>query len=373
MEKKREIHPLDHPKDLADKLIDWFLKEGRSLPWRETSNPYHILVSEVMLQQTQVKTVIPYYLRFIQQLPDFEALKEASEDTLHTLWEGLGYYSRVKRLQQFAYAVINEHEGKIPTDKSVLLKLPGIGPYTAGALLSFCFHQVEPAMDGNVKRVMSRLICEEEDVTKAHVSARLEEALRHLLPDTIYPFNQGMIELGALYCTPLKPQCEQCPLHEYCLAAQRGIAERLPFKPTRVKQKTIHVPILILEEEGEILFVKRETVGLLSSLWGLPMDQRDYDVTDGFEEKMIQGLKEVLIEAFNLPSEILRTMDVEYVGHCKHVFSSIIWDQFVFYSEVKGIKRRIETVEEPQTRWSESSKISIPTAFKRALRCWNEK
>lgn len=369
----REKNPLRHTDEIADKLIDWFTKEGRVLPWRETTDPYHILVSEVMLQQTQVKTVIPYYLRFIERLPDFKALMDAAEDTLHELWEGLGYYSRVKRLQQFAYSVMVEHGGKMPSEKSILLKMPGIGPYTAGALLSFCFHQVEPAMDGNVKRVISRLICEEEDITKAQVCNRLEAALRQLLPKNIYPFNQGLIELGALYCTPQNPKCEQCPINNYCVARQRGIAEKLPFKPAKVKQRTLRVPILILEEEGEILFIKRETTGLLASMWGLPIDQMGYELTAGWETKMAEGLKDILRDLFNLPLELLASIELGYVGNCKHVFSSVIWEQYVFYANVRGVKSTISRVEEPQTRWSESSKISIPTAFKRALRCWNEK
>lgn len=373
MEKEYELSSLDHQEEFTQLLIAWFRQEGRILPWRETTDPYHILVSEVMLQQTQVKTVIPYYLRFIETLPDLVALKEASEDTLHHLWEGLGYYSRVKRLQQFAYRVVTEYNGVIPSDKSVLLSLPGIGPYTAGAILSFCYHIVEPAMDGNVKRVLSRLLSIEEDVTKTGTHKELESALIKLLPQNIYPFNQGMIELGALYCTPQNPKCDQCPVQKFCLAFQRELTDRIPLKIKKTRPGTMHVPMIILQQDEDICFVKRETTGLLASLWGIPMVQEDFCMEGDWEEKMRQNLCSWLSETLNLGHELVPKEQIEFLGKAKHVFSSVIWEEFIFYCNVNGVKEKLSILESPQIKWAKHDGISLPTAFKRALRCLDDK
>lgn len=357
-------------KKIAEKIIEWFEKEGRVLPWRQTDNPYFILVSEVMLQQTQVKTVIPYYLRFIETLPTLTALAMAKEDTLHYLWEGLGYYSRVKRLQQFAYKIVNSYNGIIPSDKETLMSMPGIGPYTCGALLSFCFNQREPAMDGNVKRVVSRLFAEEGDITKAPTIKKLEQRLNDLLPENIYPFNQGMIELGALCCTPTSPKCESCPVNSYCDALRVDKVAFIPNKPPKTKQLTQHVPLLIIRDQDEILFVKRESTGLLSSLWGLPMVQKDFPKTEDQQSQMIDSLVEYLKDEFNINDEYHKLRElIIYQGGCKHVFSSIIWEQSVFCLDYFPFKEELETIEDPLTRWSRPDQISLPTAFKKTLGC----
>jgi len=354
---------------IAQKLIEWFDKEGRSLPWRDTDNPYFILVSEVMLQQTQVKTVIPYYLRFIETLPTLEALANAKEDTLHTLWEGLGYYSRVKRLQQFAYSVLTYYNGIIPSDKETLLKLPGIGPYTCGAILSFCYHQVEPAMDGNVKRVMARLTGEEGDITKSEVNKRLEALLIELLPINIYSFNQGIIELGALICTPTKPTCERCPVSEFCLGYQHNNLDTIPNKPKKNKQRTVHVPVLIIQRMDEILFVKRETTGLLASLWGLPMVQEDFPVGDTQHKDMIVSLIDYLETTLNLSMyRDYMLQSIYYVGQCQHVFSSIIWQQHIFIIDGTSMVDVLSSIEQPEIKWATRNQVSFPTAFKKTLR-----
>jgi A/G-specific adenine glycosylase len=358
---------------IAENIIQWFEKEGRNLPWRSTHDPYFILVSEVMLQQTQVKTVIPYYLRFIEALPNFETLANASEDTLHYLWEGLGYYSRVRRLQQFAYKVVHEYEGKIPSEKEVLITMPGIGPYTCGALLSFCFNKKEPAMDGNVKRVLARLFYEVEDITNASVIKRLEQRLIQLLPDTIYPFNQGLIELGALYCTPTKPKCTNCPINNYCQAYAIRCVEEVPYKPKKMKQRTLHVPILVIQQEDEVLFIKRESTGLLASLWGLPMVQTDFPDKEHQHEQMVDALIEYLKESFNINDFDAKLRNaIRYKGGCKHVFSSIIWEQSVFYIKDFPYKEDVNKIENPILKWSRPSQISLPTAFKKTLRCFND-
>lgn len=361
--------------DWTHELCGWFKREGRQLPWRETDNPYYILVSEIMLQQTQVATVIPYYLRFIERLPNLEALAGADEDTLHTLWEGLGYYSRVFRLRQFAQVVVDNYNGQIPRDKATLLSLPGIGPYTSGAVLSFAFHQKEVAMDGNVKRVVTRLLADDRDITKVKHTKEWTEWLEGQLPEDIYSFNQGLIELGALCCTPKKPKCEGCPIQSDCQAYAKGVVDQIPNKPKKKKQTVLHVPIFLITDRMKSdweacrwLFVKRPSEGLLSGLWGLPMIEEDIrgleDISIGEEVELRGKMSQDMHDTLGLEWE---EKVAQHLGTVKHVFSHRIWVQHLLLIEDRHIVKHMEGVEYPEWTWSKEGAISLPTAFKKSL------
>ena len=250
-------------------LISWFKKEQRALPWRETYDPYQVWISEIMLQQTQVATVLPYFERFMKALPTLSALAEADENTLLKLWEGLGYYSRAHNLQKAARIVLNEHGGVFPDSYEAILTLPGIGPYTAGAICSIAYNQDRPIVDGNIVRVISRLDDFREEV-KGNMPYFWKRAEELLPKGDARLFNQGLMELGALVCTPKSPRCSVCPLNEFCKARAIGSAEDLPNKgPSRSKIK-VRVAIAILEKDGKIFVQKRRDSGLMAGLWEFP-------------------------------------------------------------------------------------------------------
>lgn len=363
MKETRNLH-----KEMAPAIVDWFYENGRLLPWRDTVNPYHILVSEVMLQQTQVATVIPYYFRFIKALPTLEHLAAATDDELHSLWEGLGYYSRVMRLRQFALEVVNKYSGVIPNTKEQLLVLPGIGPYTCGALLSFAFHMKAAAVDGNVKRVLSRQLSDFSDVSKKKTIDRFEAELMKIIPDDAYGFNQGMIELGAVICKPKNPDCKACPIQRWCSGFELNVMDQLPYKPAKVKKKILEPLIFVIEESGELLFVKRGPKGILSSMWGLPIIEETLDsleINDQLQNYM-QDWFEIDIDDFIIGK------DIQLVGKVKHVFTHRIWEQQIYYFQVKGLKKALESIEYPVIRWERSTNIPLPTAFRKVLETYQQ-
>lgn len=252
-------------------LLLWFHAEKRSLPWRGDPQPYHVWVSEIMLQQTRVTAVLPYFTRFIDALPDVAALADAPEDLLLKLWEGLGYYSRVKNLQKAAKLIVREHGGVIPKEFSALLPLPGIGRYTAGAISSIAYGAPCPAVDGNVLRVLARLTASPLDIMKESTRREAEAAIAAILPKDAGAFNQALMELGALVCLPRgAAHCGVCPLSHLCRAHAAGtVADfpvKAPKKPRRVEQRTV----LRLEREGLIALHRRPAKGLLAGLWELP-------------------------------------------------------------------------------------------------------
>ena len=250
-------------------LTDWYHANRRDLPWRNTTDPYRIWVSEIMLQQTRVETVIPYYLRFLETLPDIPSLADAQEDVLLKLWEGLGYYSRVRNMQKAARILRDSYGGRMPADYDVILSLPGIGSYTAGAIASFAYGISRPAVDGNVLRVYARLTGYEEDITLAKTKTHVEHELEQIIPkDEPGDFNQALIELGALICTPgVSPKCEICLLYEYCTARAENRQGELPVRkslpPRRIEKRTI----LLFKDEEKLGIRKRPEGGLLSGLY----------------------------------------------------------------------------------------------------------
>ncbi|WP_103996523.1 A/G-specific adenine glycosylase [Paenibacillus sp. UNC499MF] len=256
-------------------LLAWYLIHRRDLPWRRSRNPYYIWISEVMLQQTRVDTVIPYFHRFVDLFPTVEALAEAPEDEVLKAWEGLGYYSRARNLQQAVREVHERYGGIVPDTKEDISSLRGVGPYTSGAILSIAYNKPEPAVDGNVMRVLSRYFLIEEDIAKPAARVGMERLARELIPEgSAGDFNQALMELGAMVCTPRSPQCLTCPVMDHCSGRLAGREETLPVKSKAKPPKPERRLVALIEGEGEnagrILIRQRPQEGLLACMWELP-------------------------------------------------------------------------------------------------------
>ena len=306
----------------SNKLLAWYELNKRDLPWRHTTNPYHIWVSEIMLQQTQAVTVVPYYNRFIATLKDIKALADASEETLLKLWEGLGYYSRVRNMQQAAKAIMNHHAGIFPNQYEDVIKLKGIGEYTAGAILSIAFNQRISALDGNVSRVMSRFYAIEDDIALNKTKAKLND-LNQALVDKMNPatYTQAIIELGATLCTKSKPDCENCPVNGGCMAFEKGLTSVIPFKSKlKAKKEKKFMTAIMINEDGNFL-VSKVTDNLLNGLYLLPQ----------VEAESIQ----YAIESFE--SNGITVLSYDYINPYKHIFTHLLWEMDVYVLKVKGV------------------------------------
>ena len=252
-------------------LLGWYRAQHRELPWRQTTDPYRIWLSEIMLQQTQVVTVIPYYRRFLERYPTVQALAAADLDELLALWQGLGYYARARSLRRAAQLICERHDGQVPASHQALLALPGIGAYTAGAILSIAFGQAVAAVDGNVKRVLARWFDLTLDSTSLAARRWFAEMAQRLLPpETSGDYNQAMMELGATICTPRSPACGACPLNDVCLACMRGTIAQRPVLPPRRQVPTRILVAAHCVHDGRLLIVRRPPSGLLGGLWELP-------------------------------------------------------------------------------------------------------
>jgi len=255
---------------LRRSLLDWYHQQGRDLPWRRSRDPYAIWISEIMLQQTQVKTVIPYYDRWLSQFPTVAALAQAEQQQVLKVWQGLGYYARARNLHKAAQTIVANHQGQFPQDLETVMALPGIGRTTAGGILSAAFDQPVAILDGNVKRVLSRLVALSVPPTKA--IADLWELSEHVLdPDYPRDFNQALMDLGATVCLPRQPQCDRCPWQSQCQAYRLGLQTQLPMTETRapIPRKVIGVAV-IWNDSGQILIDRRKQEGLLGGLWEFP-------------------------------------------------------------------------------------------------------
>lgn len=257
---------------IAAPLLAWYDNGRRILPWREDPTPYHVWISEIMLQQTRVEAVKPYYDRFLQALPDIESLAAADDEKLLKLWEGLGYYNRARNLKKAAQILVSEYGGQMPDEYEKILSLPGIGSYTAGAIASIAFGKPHPAVDGNVLRILSRLRADDRDILQANVKKSVEEELLDVMPaDRPGDFNQALMELGAMVCIPNgAPKCDLCPWNRLCLARAEGRTAELPQKakkkPRSVEEKTI----LVIQDGERIVLRKRPEKGLLAGMYEFP-------------------------------------------------------------------------------------------------------
>lgn len=312
--KDKTLLQIDIPLFQSD-LITWYQANKRELPWRKEQNPYKIWVSEIMLQQTKVDTVIPYFNQFIKKFPTVYDLATAEEQDVLKSWEGLGYYSRARNLQNAIKEVVATYGGKVPDKPDDLGSMKGVGPYTKGAILSIAYDQPEPAVDGNVMRVLSRILKVEEDIAKARTKKQFEDYVRQLIShEDPSSFNQGMMELGAIVCTPKTPMCMLCPVQQHCQAFAEGIENQLPVKSKGKKQKSLpYVALLIRNKQGNYLIEKRPETGLLANLWQFPMiplnEMGFNEIPDWFEEK------------YGIQLSLNRE-----VGRLKHVFSHLIWE-----------------------------------------------
>ncbi|MBP5224526.1 MAG: A/G-specific adenine glycosylase [Lachnospiraceae bacterium] len=336
----------------AEKLVSWFRANRRSMPWRDDPTPYHVWVSEIMLQQTRVDTVIPYYLRFTEALPDLKALASCEDDRLNKLWEGLGYYSRARNLKKAAERCMEEYGGQVPDSFEALLSLPGIGTYTAGAVASIAFHRKTPVVDGNVLRVLSRLNASREDIRDAAVKTSLEKELRAFLQEAEQDtgeFNQALMELGALVCVPNgAPKCAVCPWKDDCRACLEGLTDVIPVISPKENAKTVGLTVLIYRCGKKIGLEKRPRKGLLSGLYGLP-------ALDG--KKTEQEVRAYLAEAEASYTDIIALPDA------RHVFTHRVWDMAAYCvtleEELPGL------VFATQSELNE--RYALPSAFKK----WN--
>jgi len=310
-----------------DGLLDWFRRHKRDLPWRSESDPYRIWVSEIMLQQTRVDTVIPYYERFIRQYPTLDALADAPEEEVLKAWEGLGYYSRARNLLAGVREVKELYGGVVPDSREEISSLKGIGPYTAGAILSIAYNKPEPAVDGNVMRVLARFFLIEDDIAKPRTRIAMEDLVRGMMPaGSAGDFNQALMELGALVCTPKAPHCLTCPVMEKCQGRIAGRELKLPVKkkakPSRIEYRAAALIEGTGENRGRILVRRRPDSGLLAGMWELP------HVEVGADEWADEALWSARL-AEGLRGHGIALEAVERLRDETHVFSHIRWEMRV--------------------------------------------
>ncbi|ANU11694.1 A/G-specific adenine glycosylase [Planococcus antarcticus DSM 14505] len=296
------------------------------MPWRRTADPYQIWISEIMLQQTRVDTVIPYYKRFIEKFPTLDDLAQADEQILLKQWEGLGYYSRARNLQAGVKEVAQNYGGIVPDNRKEISSLKGVGPYTAGAVLSIAYGIPEHAVDGNVMRVLSRILLIEEDIAKPKTRKIFEEAVTEIIShEDPSSFNQGLMELGALICTPTSPKCLLCPVREHCAAFHEGKQNVLPIKTKTKKTKSLQYAMIAIRNEDKFLMEQRPASGLLANMWQFPMLETAVDILPvEIEEQLSESLKGIVDKA-------------EKITSFKHVFSHLIWNVDGFIADSKNI------------------------------------
>ena len=314
---------MSEPFLIAQPLLHWFWANHRVLPFRSDPTPYHVWVSEIMLQQTRVAAAVPYYERFVQELPDIPALAACEEERLLKLWEGLGYYSRVRNLQKAARIVCEQYGGQLPGDLAALKKLPGIGDYTAGAIASIGFGIPAPAVDGNVLRVFARLYNDEGDIMQPAVKAATTQKVMAQQPaEAPGDFNQALMELGALVCTPGQPDCAACPLQALCLGRQSGNPARLPQKAPKKARKKCELTLCLAQDAaGRWLLQKRGEQGVLAGLWQPPVLAEE--ALD--EKKALAAAQKLLPAAVLLKEKPLKA---------KHIFTHLEWHMTVYVMAV---------------------------------------
>lgn len=337
-------YEIDHC--LTDALLPWYQKNKRDLPWRKDKEPYHVWISEIMLQQTRVEAVKGYYTRFLAELPTISALAQCDDDKLHKLWEGLGYYSRVRNLKKCALALTEQYGGEFPKDYGAVLALPGIGEYTAGAICSICFDMPTPAVDGNVLRVLSRL---NEDATPIDMPATkvaARAALAEIYPSSAGDFTQALMELGATVCGPnRKPDCDNCPCKAFCGGAIHGTAAQFPVKSPKKPRKVEEMTVFILHSDGRYALQKRGSKGLLAGLWQFPNCPGKLDIPAALAQVTRFGCQ---------PKELLRQVERQ------HIFTHIQWEMRGIYMEVTECAGDFTWLKPAEIRQA----AALPTAFR---------
>lgn len=335
------------PEQLPQLLIAWYTQSHRDLPWRHDREPYHVWLSEVMLQQTRVEAVKGYYTRFLSELPDIRALAQCPSDRLAKLWEGLGYYSRMRNLQKAAQILVADYDAVFPSTYEQIRALPGIGDYTAGAICSICFELPEPAVDGNVLRVISRLMDDPSPITAPAVRRTYADLLREVYPSgQCGTFTQSLMELGATLCGPNSaPQCAHCPLRALCRAHANNTQLLRPVKAAKKEKRLEEKTVLILRCGDCVAVRKRPSTGLLSGLWEFPNVEGKLSAQDALS----------LAESWAAhPKDLLK------FSQKTHIFTHIRWDLYGYYIECSTQSELFTWVD--QARFQ--ADIALPTAFR---------
>ena len=341
---------MDNFEMLPEVLLPWYQANRRDLPWRKDKEPYHIWISEIMLQQTRVEAVRNYYLRFVDALPSIEALANADDDHLHKLWEGLGYYSRVRNLKKAAQKILADFNGIFPRKYEAVIMLPGIGDYTAGAICSIAYDMPVPAVDGNVLRVASRLLNDSTPVDLPAFKNKIRTLLQMVYPQEAGAFTQALMELGATVCGPnRKASCQECPCGCICKAYQVGTADALPARRPKQEKRKEALTVFILECDGRYAIEKRPEKGLLAGLWQFPNTSGKLGDQEALDYLAEYGIK---------PREIVKTVERE------HIFTHILWQMHGVYIRVKDISGKFT--------WLTDKQIDVEAALLTAFRqFWN--
>ncbi len=352
MQQYVELSPIVEP------LLAWYDQNQRSLPWREEPTPYHVWLSEIMLQQTRIEAVIPYYERFLAACPTIGDLAAIGDERLMKLWEGLGYYSRARNLKRAAITIVQEYGGALPASYRQLLALPGIGPYTAGAIASIAFGLPEPAVDGNVLRVITRLTADESDVMKDSTKQRITAALRAVYPtkgEDAASMTQALMELGERVCLPNgAPRCEECPLGAFCRSRAGGLTDRIPCRAPKKARKIQHRTVFVLLDGDKVSLRKRPDKGLLAGLWEFV----------GAEEHMDKDAAQLWLQTNGIQAERILP-----IPDATHIFSHIEWHMMGYIV----LCRKVKVTDMTSglcwvTRQQLKEEYALPTAYSSQLR-----
>ena len=333
-------------KKMRKPVIEWYQTNKRELPWRKEKNPYHIWLFEIMLQQTRIEAVKQYYRRFLKQLPTIEDLAKVEEEELLKLWEGLGYYNRARNLKKAAQVIQEKYDGQMPKRYEELIELPGIGEYTAGAISSIAFDEPVPAVDGNVLRVVSRLVGSKKDILDSKTKKELTQKLKEIMPKKyVGDFNEGVMELGEVVCIPNgEPLCEKCPLQKICVAKKENLTAEIPVRKQKIKRRKEEKTVFLLECEDRIAIRKRENMGILAGMYEFP------NIDKKIDKKEIG----TILQNWCLTSNYIEKMGTHY-----HIFSHIEWDMIGYRIQVDSQNKEFIWVNEKEL----SKKYPIPSAF----------
>lgn len=333
-------------KQIVEPLVKWFQENKRELPWRQGNNPYHTWLSEIMLQQTRIEAVKEYYAVFLKKLPTIQDLAKIEEERLLKLWEGLGYYNRVRNLKKAAQIIEREYHGIMPTSYEELVKLPGIGEYTAGAIASICFGERIPAVDGNVLRVISRVIGSKKNVLESTTKKEMTELLQMIIPKEAGDFNEGLMELGETICIPNgEPLCEKCPLKKICTAKKENLTNEIPVRVSKMKRKIEDRTVFLLFCGDKIAIRKREDKGLLAGMYEFP------NITGKMDEKEIKN--------FIYSQWGMKIISIKKIKDYKHIFSHIEWKMRGYHIEIDTMNTNFIWVPKEKIR----KDYAIPGAF----------
>lgn len=333
---------------MQDKLIEWYKKNHREFPWRKDQDPYHIWISEIMLQQTTTEAVIPYFNRFIETFPNIESLAKASLEDVYKLWEGLGYYRRAKHLHESAQMILKEYNGHFPIEYEDILSLKGVGEYTAGAISSIAYGKCVPAVDGNVLRIISRLYLLEENIALNKTQKKIYDIVEKLIKDKdASSFNRGLMDLGATICRPMHPRCMVCPIQQYCKACKEKQQEVLPINIKKIKHQDMNYITGIVTYKDKFLLIKNSS-GLLENLYGFIQ----YDLESPYS----------FLERFQ--EEYHKNIHINcYIKDIKHIFTHRTWYMHIYHFELNEEMDNLYSLEQLQN-------LPISTAHSKVLKAY---